>query len=99
MRTLQQVLARSTHSQTLVLVFVFNQDDEIVQAVKRMCSGKHFCVTPVCMHDAEQALLDHFMVTSVPMCVFLQHNKWSYIMPHVTETSVKDMVDYLQTKL
>lgn len=99
MRTLSQVLARNTHNYTLVLVFVNKQDDEIVDMVKRTCVTKEFYVAPISMHDAEQALLDHFMVTSVPLCVFLRHNKWSYIMPHVTEHSVTDMVDYLQTKI
>lgn len=100
MRTLQEVLSRyrEAKTSTLVLVFVNHVEDDIIATVKRVCGAKHFCVCPTTMHDAEQALLDYFMVTSVPMCIFLRDNQWTYIMPHVTEHNLLDLVTYFMTQ-
>lgn len=75
-----------------MLLFVNKQDDNVVNIVKRACDAKHFDVCTTTLHDADSEVLTTFMITSVPVCVFVKANRWTYIMPDVTEANLHDFV-------
>lgn len=92
------MLTRTAKPTSRVLVFVNKQNEDVVALVKRMCNKNDFYVEIVYAEHADQAMIDQFMITSLPACVFTRQNQWTYIMPHVTEHTLADMVAYIQTK-
>lgn len=88
----RQCLSPALH-QTRVLLFVNKQDDNIVAVVQRVCSAKQFDVRVTTLHDADPELLAAYMITSVPVCIVIKPDQWTYIVPDVTEHNLQELMD------
>ena len=98
MHTLDQLVARLT-ALPLVAIFFYERKDVYLDSLVRACVGTQCVPLLVNVHAADQTLLDKYMVTGVPVCVFVKNNSWSYIMQEVSERNVKGMIAWMEAQV
>ena len=86
---LEDALSPKYASKALFFTTSQSRLDSFEAAFSALCTQNHLQFFVVLVESAEQALLDHYCVTTVPMCVFIIDNQWTYLMPSPTIASIK----------
>lgn len=70
-------------------------EDVLEQVFAEMCDEVGIESYVTSLDNADGALLDHFCVNHVPVCVFIVKNKWTYIMPAPTAATIANAKTWL----
>ena len=87
--------ALDERTESKAMLFRGTGDDDLETLFVELCQQVNFPCYVVPVDQADDALLNHYCVNHVPMCVFIMKNKWTYIMPAPTKTTMESVRAWL----
>jgi hypothetical protein len=94
--TLEDALCEKVSSKALLFQSSQARLPALEETFADVCNEHNLKPYMVLLERADEALLKHYCVNHVPMCVFILNNQWTYIIPAASVGAVEAVRSWLR---